>query len=62
MLRERRSSTLLIMQDDAIDIEGNMTASGKIKVKKSIQLIKIRRRIKMKLAPLVLGKTLKKLS
>jgi hypothetical protein len=33
MLRERRSPTLLIMQDDAIDIEGNMIASGKIKQK-----------------------------
>jgi len=33
MLRERRSSTLLIMQNDAIDIGGNMTTSGKIKVK-----------------------------
>jgi hypothetical protein len=33
MLRERRSPTLLIMQDDAIDIEGNMTTSGKIKSK-----------------------------
>jgi hypothetical protein len=33
MLRERRYATLLIMQDDAIDIEGNMTTSRKIKVK-----------------------------
>jgi hypothetical protein len=32
MLRER-SPTLLIMQDDAIDIEGNMTTSGKNKLK-----------------------------
>jgi hypothetical protein len=30
-LRERRAPILLIMQDDAIDIEGNMIASGKIK-------------------------------
>jgi hypothetical protein len=30
-LRERRSMNLLIIQDDAIDIEGNMIASGKIK-------------------------------
>jgi hypothetical protein len=33
VLRERRSPTLLIMQDDAIDIEGNMIASGKMKLK-----------------------------
>ena len=26
-LRERRSQTLLVMQEDAIDIEGNMIAS-----------------------------------
>jgi hypothetical protein len=31
VLRERRSTTLLIMQDDAIDIEGNMIAFGKMK-------------------------------
>jgi hypothetical protein len=31
VLRERRAPTLLIMQDDAIDIEGNMIASGKMK-------------------------------
>jgi hypothetical protein len=31
VLRERRSPTLLIMQDDAIDIEGNMIAFGKMK-------------------------------
>jgi hypothetical protein len=30
-LRERRAPNLLIMQDDAIDIEGNMIASGKMK-------------------------------
>jgi hypothetical protein len=30
-LRERRAPSLLIMQDDAIDIEGNMIASGKMK-------------------------------
>jgi hypothetical protein len=28
-LRERRSQTLLVMQEDEIDIEGNMIASGK---------------------------------
>jgi len=27
MLRERRPTNLLIMQDDAIDIEGNMNSS-----------------------------------
>jgi hypothetical protein len=32
-LRERRSLTLLVMQDDVIDIEGNMIASGKMKKK-----------------------------
>jgi hypothetical protein len=32
-LRERRSPTLLVMQEDAIDIEGNMIASGKMKQK-----------------------------
>jgi hypothetical protein len=31
VLRERRSPTFLIMQDDAIDIEGNMIESGKMK-------------------------------
>jgi hypothetical protein len=30
-LRERRAPSLLIMQDDAIDIEGNMIASRKMK-------------------------------
>jgi hypothetical protein len=33
VLRERRSPTLLVMQDDAIDIEGNMIALGKMKQK-----------------------------
>eukprot|EP01018_Ginkgo_biloba_P001515 Gb_17820 [translate_table: standard] len=33
ILRERRSGNLDIMQNDAIDIEGNMVASGKIKLK-----------------------------
>jgi hypothetical protein len=32
-LREISSATLLIMQDDAIDIEGNMTTSRKMKAK-----------------------------
>jgi hypothetical protein len=31
VLRERISPTFLIMQDDAIDIEGNMISSGKMK-------------------------------
>jgi hypothetical protein len=31
VLRERRAPSLLIMQDDAIYIEGNMIASGKMK-------------------------------
>jgi hypothetical protein len=30
-LRERRSPTLLVMKDDAIDIEWNMNESGEIK-------------------------------
>jgi len=30
ILRERRLDTLLIMQDDAIDVEGNRRALGKI--------------------------------
>jgi hypothetical protein len=33
-LRERRSLTLLVMQEDAIDIQGNMIASGKMKQKR----------------------------
>jgi hypothetical protein len=33
VLRERRAPSLLIMQDDAIDIEGNVIASGKMKQK-----------------------------
>jgi hypothetical protein len=33
-LRERRSLTLLVMQEDALDIEGNMIASCKMKQKK----------------------------
>ena len=32
MLRERWPASLLIMQDDEIDVEGNMRASGKIKM------------------------------
>jgi hypothetical protein len=31
VLRERRSPTFLVMQDDVIDIEGNMIAFGKMK-------------------------------
>jgi hypothetical protein len=31
VLREKRSPTLLVMQEDAIEIEGNMIASGKLK-------------------------------
>jgi hypothetical protein len=33
VLRERRSPNFLVMQEDAIDIEGNMIASGKMKKK-----------------------------
>jgi hypothetical protein len=33
LLRERISSTLIGMQDDAIEIESNMMASGKLKSK-----------------------------
>ena len=33
ILGERRSSTMLVMQEDAINIEGNMIASGKVKKK-----------------------------
>jgi hypothetical protein len=33
MLRERISTTMLIMKDDAINIEGNMTSSSEIKDK-----------------------------
>jgi hypothetical protein len=33
LLRERRSATLVGMQDDAIEIESNMMASGKLKTK-----------------------------
>ena len=36
-LRERRSSTLLVMKEYVIDIEGNMIASGKMK-KKIVQI------------------------
>jgi hypothetical protein len=32
-LRERRSATLARMQDDAIEIESNVMASGKLKAK-----------------------------
>jgi hypothetical protein len=32
-LRERRDTTLVGMQDDAIEIESNMMASGKLKTK-----------------------------
>jgi hypothetical protein len=33
LLRERRSTDLMKMQDDALEIELNMMASGKLKVK-----------------------------
>jgi hypothetical protein len=33
LLRERRSTTLSGMQDDSIEIESNMMASGKLKTK-----------------------------
>jgi hypothetical protein len=33
LLRERRGATLTQMQDDAIEIESNMMASGKLKTK-----------------------------
>ena len=36
MLRERRSTTLLSMEDDAVDIEGSMNASQKLKFKLGI--------------------------
>lgn len=31
ILKERRPATLLSMQDDYLDVEGNMTTSGKLK-------------------------------
>ena len=34
MFRERRSATFAIMQDDALDVEANMTTVGKINHKK----------------------------
>jgi hypothetical protein len=34
VLREMRSPTLLVMQDDAIETGGNMIVSGKMKLKK----------------------------
>jgi hypothetical protein len=33
LLRERRSTTLIGMQDDVVEIESNMIASGKARVK-----------------------------
>jgi hypothetical protein len=43
LLRERRATTLAGMQDDAIEIESNMTASRKMKTKVEVGIREPRR-------------------